>query len=63
MKYLMIILGVIIHWFFLTDLIKINQAKTEETVHQVNDALIHLRNGANKKEISKVKFQSYFWII
>ena len=56
MKYLMIILGIIIHWFFLTDLIKINQAKTEETVHQVNDALIHLRNGANKKEIPKIKF-------
>ena len=53
MKYLMIILGIIIHRFFLTDLIKVNRVKTEEIVHQVNDALIDLKNGFNKKEIPK----------
>ena len=53
MKYLRIILGIIIHSFLVKHLFKANQAKTEEIINQVNDALIDLKDAVNRKECPK----------
>ena len=50
-KYLKNIWGIRMHHFFAKCLYKANEAKNEQYVNQVNDALMDLRNVVNKKVI------------
>ena len=41
--------------FLLKDLIRVNQAKNEQLVNNINDGLKDLRNSINRKKILKMK--------